>query len=192
MAMRLSVIDEAFAVEVGRDALEPFRRNRFKIDVARNVVFPRFYGFLTGVISRFQSFLDAVFLGIHVAFAADAARIEHADGGYSLHALIRFGCVQRVSAATADAQGPDAVLVDAGILADIIDHAVDIFRPEVRHILMTRFTATGTLEGRISSNGHITGFGQLLGIQAGDLFLDAAIGRANFFLEIIIISSFSD
>lgn len=44
---------------------------------------------------------------------------------------------------------------------------------------MTRFTATGTLEGRISSNGHITGFGQLLGIQAGDLFLDAAIGMGD-------------
>lgn len=97
-------------------------------------------------------------------------------------------------AAAADAQRPHAVSIHAREGGNDVCHAVNILYPEGRIIQISWQAAAGPLKGGICRYGDVAVFRQFLGIKAGHLLLDAAIGMSHdngriFFAIILGIAS---
>ena len=139
------------------------------------------YFFLTGCRSLGNGLLRYSRIGIHctVTVLADDTAVEHTERRDSLDARICLDGLQRIAAASADAQRADAVFIYAGIKGNDIDHAVNIFDAVLWLIGMARIAAAGSLIGRVGSNGDIALFCQQLGVQAGDLFFRPAVRMGN-------------
>ena len=114
-----------------------------------------------------------------VAVLTDDAAVEHAQRRHGLDARVRLDSLQGIAAASANAQRADAVFIYAGIEGDDVNHAVNIFDAVLGLIGMAGIAAAGSLVGRVGGNRDISLFSQQLGVQAGDLFLRAAVRMGN-------------
>lgn len=119
--------------------------------------------------------LNRVQLRIDVAIATNAPGVEHAHRRDRLEALVGLCCRQRVSPAAADAEQSQTFNIDARILRDEIGHAVDVLDAVRGLVHAARLATACTLVGGIGGDGDVALFGQVLGIEARDLFLHAAV-----------------
>jgi hypothetical protein len=78
-------------------------------------------------------------------------------------------------AAAADAEQPQTRNIDARIAGDEVRHAVDVLDAVCGFVHAARLATAAALIRGIRRDRDVTLFGQALGIQARDLFLNRAI-----------------
>lgn len=176
MPMRLPVVHHAFAVEIRGNLADAFVRQGVKIDVARIADFPcgGFPG--AGVGSLLQARLDGIKLRVHEAITPHLPGIEHTQRGYCLEPFVGLGGIQCIAATAADTQSADMIGVYAGIGADVVGHAVDVLRAELRLVHIAGSPLTGSLIGSVRRDGDIAFFCQPLGIKSATCSLTPPLG----------------
>lgn len=132
-----------------------------------------------GIGGLLQALLHSGELRVLISVATHQPGVKHAEGRQGLEALVGLGRFQRITAAAANAKQADAFLVNAGVLAEVIRHAVNVLDAVCRFIDAAGHASAGPLVGGVRRDGDVALLCQALGIEARDLLLDPPVGVGN-------------
>jgi len=124
-----------------------------------------------GAVLRRLSASDAV--------AERGADVEGAHARHRLDPHLGLRHVDRVAAARADAQRPDALHVHVGVIAQEVHRAPDVLRSRRGELREVRLAAALALVGGVEDQGDEALPGQQLGVGGRDLLLDGAEGMGH-------------